>query len=61
MNKFKYISQVEFEYAKESKINNSDNRFIDLNFFKQQFSYMARPCTLMVDKLEQQFKLCLER
>ena len=55
----KYLNQMEFEYAKDTK--NNDLKFMDVNFFKQQFSQIAKPCQLMVDKLESQYKLCLER
>ena len=36
-------------------------KYIDLNYFRQQFSILTKPCSLMAEKLEQQFKLCIDR
>lgn len=58
----KFINQLEFDKKIPRKASDQDNvKFIDFNFFKQQFNIVVRPCTLMVEKLEQYVKLHIER
>ena len=64
----KYILQTEFECSQPCiQKANSPNRdkavalkFMNVNFFKQQMGQLARPCSMMVEKVEQQFKTCVE-
>ena len=51
----KYIVQTEFENGKD------DPKPFSVNFFMQQFNTFARPCKLMIEKLEEEFKSSNER
>ena len=55
----KFILQAQFD-QQQSK-DQSDNLLFDFNFFKQQFSLISKPCSLMVKKLEQQLGVMTEK
>ena len=49
----KYIIQTEFNSSgKEGK----SEKLLNINFFRQQMSYLVRPCELMVEKIQLQLK-----
>ena len=54
----KYLNLAEYE-ASQSADNGV--KLMDLNFFKQQFTLIVKPCSFMLEKLQSQFKLLMER
>ena len=55
----KYLNLAEYEASQAASYN--DVKLMDLNFFKQQFTLIVKPCSLILDKLQSQFKLLMER
>ena len=52
---------MKFELSDDAAIINADSKLLDINYYKGQFGLLMKPCTQMVEKVEQEFKICLER
>ena len=56
----KYVQQQDFIVKNEKRPTPKEFKPLKVEYFKQQISFMLKPCTTLVQRLEQQFKTCSE-